>query len=187
MLQWGLVLPSLPIPSPPTLSLAVLVWEELLAWQQARSFVPRIRSRWECLVGSTFAWIPLTRARFASFRPSLMDFFCLATAASWPLPRAGQALPSQRLWLPGTDTARRAADDVSWIWLGWVKWLNVLPVPGRYSLGKLCLPSLCLPPIPVPPIPTKHWAPPGLGVSAFPPLLRRAGTVLSTWANADTQ
>lgn len=46
MLQWGLVLPSFPIPSPLTLSLAVLAWEELAAskefcptdWEQARAF-----------------------------------------------------------------------------------------------------------------------------------------------------
>lgn len=70
---------------------------------------------------------------------SLMDFLAPPPQpADLPPPGAGRALPSQRLWLSGADTARGAADDVSQVRRGWVKWLNV---PGRYGLGEPRIPS----------------------------------------------
>lgn len=74
----GPALPPHPISPHPFFGSACL--GQTAGWQQARSSVPRIRSRQECLVRSTFTWIPLPQARFASCRPSLMDFFF-----TWPL------------------------------------------------------------------------------------------------------
>lgn len=185
MLQWGLVLPSFPIPSPLTLSLAVLAWEELAAseefcptdWEQARAF----DEEEVCMDSPPTGHVCIMQTQPDGF------FFLLGHCSQLTSPqsRSSAAEPaSVAAWRwHGSESRRWCQPDPA----GWVKWLNVLPVPGRCSLGKLCLLSLCLLPIPVPPIPTKHWAPLGLGVSTFPPLLRRAGTVLSTWANADTQ